>query len=66
MFPAAGSHISVDILSVDPTDHGSNFGMVAVLAVGILVLIGVIVFLITRRGRPTGVTASRCSPPPTA
>jgi hypothetical protein len=51
MFPAAGSHISVDILSVDPTDHGSNFGMVAVLAVGILVLIGVIVFLITRRGR---------------
>lgn len=51
MFPAAGSPAGVDILSVDPTDHGSNLGVVAVLAVGILVLIGVIVFLITRRGR---------------
>lgn len=51
MFPTAGSRVGVDILSVDPTDHGSNLGVVAVLAVGILVLIGVIVFLITRRGR---------------
>lgn len=38
------------VLSVDPTGHGSNLAVVAGLAVGILVLIGVIVFLLTRRG----------------
>ena len=42
---------SLDILSVDPTDHGSNFPVVALLAVGILVLIGLLVYLLTRRGR---------------
>jgi hypothetical protein len=39
------------VLSVDPTNHGSNLPVVAALAVGILVLIGLIVVLITRRGR---------------
>ena len=42
---------NIDILGVDPTGHGSNLGVVAIMAVGILVLIGLIVFLITRRGR---------------
>jgi len=49
--PAAGAHAGVDILGVDPTNHGSNLGVVAALAVGILVLIGVLVFVITRDRR---------------
>ncbi|HWG25933.1 hypothetical protein [Actinospica sp.] len=40
------------ILSVDPTNHGSNFPVVAALAVAILALIGLLVFLLTRRGGP--------------
>lgn len=51
MFPAARLEIHAGILGVDPTGHGSNLGVVALLAVGILVLIGLLVFLITRRGR---------------
>lgn len=60
MFPPAAhlvsstsvsGNTSVD-LSVDPTNHGSNLAVVAALAVGILVLIGLLVFLLTRRGRP--------------
>ena len=50
MFPPTHSISRIDILSVDPTDHGSNLGVVAAMAVGILVLIGVIVFVITRGG----------------
>jgi len=51
MFPLARSVPGVlDILGVDPTGHGSNLGVVAALAVGILVLIGLLVILITRRG----------------
>jgi hypothetical protein len=51
MFPSARSPAAVlGVLAVDPTDHGSNLPVVAALAVGILVLIGVLVVLITRRG----------------
>ena len=50
MFPFAHSIPGNEILGVDPTDHGSNLGVVAALAVGILVLIGLLVVLITRRG----------------
>lgn len=53
-FPAAGAHVGVNILGVDPTNHGSNLGVVAGLAVGILVLIGVLVFVITRDRRGPG------------
>ncbi|HTJ68476.1 MAG TPA: LPXTG cell wall anchor domain-containing protein [Actinospica sp.] len=35
--------------AIDPTNHGSNFPVVAVLAVGILLLIGLLVLLLTRR-----------------
>jgi hypothetical protein len=54
MFPPARPLPDVHFLhflSVDPTNHGSNPGVVAACAVGILVLIGLIVVLITRRGR---------------
>lgn len=51
MFPPAHSVPVIHFLSVDPTNHGSNPGVVAACAVGILVLIGLIVVLITRRGR---------------
>ena len=59
MFPPAAHLILNSVLgsertnnlSVDPTNHGSNLGVVAALAVGILVLIGLLVFLLTRRGR---------------
>jgi hypothetical protein len=54
MFPSAHPVPGVDFLSVDPTNHGSNPGVVAACAVGILVLIGLIVFLITRRGGRRG------------
>jgi hypothetical protein len=54
MFPPAHPVPGIEILSVDPTDHGSNLGVVAVLAVVILVLIGLLVFLITRGGRRRG------------
>lgn len=63
---AAVSYAAVH--SIDPTDHGSNLGVVAGLAVGILVFIGLLVFLITRRGRgaagrrPERLTITR--PPP--
>jgi hypothetical protein len=50
MLPTTRALTGIEILSVDPTDHGSNLGVVAALAVGILVLIGLLVFLITRRG----------------
>ncbi|MBR7829099.1 hypothetical protein KDK95_22520 [Actinospica sp. MGRD01-02] len=42
---------SVKILVVDPTDHGFNLPVVGLLAVGILVLIGLLVYLLTRRDR---------------
>lgn len=51
MFPFTHSISSSVVLAVgDPTDHGSNLGVVAALAVGILVLIGILVVLITRGG----------------
>jgi hypothetical protein len=50
MLPTTHSIPGIEILGVDPTDHGSNLGVVAALAVGILVLIGLIVYLITRGG----------------
>ena len=50
MLPTTHSIPGIEILSVDPTDHGSNLGVVAALAVGILALIGLIVYLITRGG----------------
>jgi hypothetical protein len=50
MLPTTRVLTGIEILSVDPTDHGSNLGVVAALAVGILVLIGLLVLLITRRG----------------
>jgi hypothetical protein len=51
MFPSAGALSVVAARSIDPTDHGSNLGAVAGLAVAILVFIGLLVFLITRWGR---------------
>lgn len=49
----------------DPTNHGSNVGAVAVFAMGIFVLIGLLVFLITRRGRrPLHPPPSRARPMP--
>jgi hypothetical protein len=50
MLPTTRALAGLEILSVDPTDHGSNLGVVAALAVGILVLIGLLVLLITRGG----------------
>lgn len=46
---ASGSTATV-VAVVDPTNHGSNLPVVAALALGIFVLIGLIVVLITRRG----------------
>lgn len=40
MFPPA---------AMDPTNHGSNLPVVAALAVGILLLIGLLAVLLTRR-----------------
>jgi hypothetical protein len=54
MYPPIHSVPSLEILGVDPTDHGSNLGVVAALAVVILALIGLLVFLITRRGGRRG------------
>ncbi|HET9171473.1 MAG TPA: hypothetical protein VFN97_18685 [Actinospica sp.] len=42
---------SPKILSVDPTGHGTNLAVVALLAVAILVLIGLLVYLLTGRDR---------------
>lgn len=58
MYRSAAVFRVVASRSIDPTDHGSNLGVVAALAVGILVFIGVLVILITRRGR-----GSRGAPP---
>jgi hypothetical protein len=69
MFRSAGALSYVAVRSIDPTDHGSNLGVVAGLAVGILVFIGLLVFLITRRGRgaaarrPERLTISRPQAP---
>jgi hypothetical protein len=54
MLPTTRALTGIEILGVDPTDHGSNLGVVAALAVGILALIGLLVFLITRRGGGRG------------
>jgi hypothetical protein len=51
MLPPLGATPTATVLSVDPTNHGSNLPVVAALAVGILVLIGLLVMLITRRDR---------------
>ncbi|WP_157436340.1 hypothetical protein [Actinospica robiniae] len=49
----------------DPTNHGSNVGAVALFALGIFVLIGLLVFLITRRGRrPLRTASARARPVP--
>lgn len=50
MYRSAAAFRYVSVHGIDPTDHGSNLGVVAGLAVGILVFIGLLVFLITRRG----------------
>lgn len=54
-------HSSVAVFFLgDPTNHGSNVGAVAMFAMGIFVLIGLLVFLITRRGRrPLRATSTR-------
>lgn len=51
MFPTARELQSATLMNLDPTNHGSNLGVVAPLAIGILVLIGLLVFVITRGGR---------------
>ena len=51
MLPLLRASPTATVLGVDPTNHGSNLPVVAALAVGILVLIGLLVVLITRRGR---------------
>jgi hypothetical protein len=53
-------------LSGDPTNHGSNVGVVALFALGIFALIGLLAFLITRRGRrPLRPASARSRPTPT-
>lgn len=39
------------LISGDPTNHGSNVGAVVLFGLGIFVLIGLLAFLITRTGR---------------
>jgi hypothetical protein len=57
-------HSSVTVFfSGDPTDHGSDVGAVALFALGIFVLIGLLVFLITRRGRRPRRPGARVQPP---
>jgi hypothetical protein len=50
MVPPAHALSVVAARGIDPTDHGSNLGVVAGLAVAILAFIGILVFLITRWG----------------
>ena len=59
-------HSSVAVFFLgDPTNHGSDVGAVALFAMGIFVLIGLLVFLITRRGRrPLHSTSARAKPVP--
>lgn len=47
--PAAMDSAAFHPVAMDPTNHGANFPVVAVLAVGILLLIGLLVVLLTRR-----------------
>lgn len=48
------------LFSSDPTNHGSNVGAVALFALGIFALIGLLAFLISRRGRrPQRPTSAR-------
>lgn len=49
--PAHTAAVAAKYHATDPTDHGSNLGVVSGLAVGIFVLIGLLAFLLTRRGR---------------
>ena len=53
MIPSVSALSVVAARSIDPTDHGSNLGVVAGLAVAILAFIGLLVFFITRWGRET-------------
>lgn len=48
--PGATAGATATVVAVDPTNHGSNLPVVAALGVGIFVLIGLLVVLITRRG----------------
>jgi hypothetical protein len=59
-------HSSVAVFFLaDPTNHGSNVGAVALFALGIFALIGLLVFLITRRGgRPPHSTSARARAKP--
>ena len=59
-------HSSVAVFFLaDPTNHGSNVGAVALFALGIFALIGLLVFLITRRGgRPPSSTPVRARAKP--
>jgi hypothetical protein len=51
-------------VSGDPTNHGSNVGAVALFALGIFALIGLLAFLITRGGRRPLRPAARSQPMP--
>lgn len=54
MLPPLSASPTATAVAVDPTNHGSNLPVVAALAVGIFVLIGLLVVLITRRGGRRG------------
>ncbi|MBR7835260.1 hypothetical protein KDL01_18445 [Actinospica durhamensis] len=51
-------------ISGDPTNHGANVGAVALFALGIFALIGLLAFLITRGGRRPLGPAARSQPMP--
>ena len=59
MFPS-----TLSFLAGDPTNHGSNVGAVALFALGIFALIGLLAFLITRRGRRPQRPTARPQPMP--
>jgi hypothetical protein len=52
------------LISSDPTNHGSNIGAVVLFGLGIFVLIGLLAFLITRSGRRPLRPTVRALPPP--
>lgn len=52
-------------ISSDPTNHGADIGAVTLFALGIFALIGLLAFLITRRGRrPRRPASARARPMP--
>lgn len=62
MFESVSALSVVAVRGIDPTDHGSNLGVVAGLAVAILAFIGLLVFLITRWGKAGAGTAPSAEP----